>query len=39
MTVVEGVVRMNNNVDPDQPNFVGFVESGLDHTGKNNAQW
>jgi len=30
MTVVEGVVRMNNNVDPDQPNFVGFVESGLD---------
>jgi ABC-2 type transport system permease protein len=28
MTVVEGVVRMNNNVD--QPNFVGFVESGLD---------
>ena len=29
MTVVEGVVRMNNNVDLDQPNFVGFVESGL----------
>ena len=28
MTVVEGVVRMNNNVD--QPNFVGFVESGLE---------
>ena len=30
MTVVEGVVRMNNNVDLDQPNFVGFVESGLE---------
>ena len=30
MTVVEGVVRMSNNVDPDQPNFVGFVESGLE---------
>jgi ABC-2 type transport system permease protein len=30
MTVVEGFTRMNNNVDPDQPNFVGFVESGLD---------
>jgi ABC-2 type transport system permease protein len=29
MTVVEGVVRMNNNVDLDEPNFVGFVESGL----------
>jgi len=30
MTVVEGVVRMSNNADPDQPNFVGFVESGLE---------
>jgi len=30
MTVVEGVVRMNNNVDSDQPRFVGFVESGLE---------
>ena len=29
MTVVEGVVRMNSSTNPDEPRFVGFVESGL----------
>ena len=29
MTAVEGFVRMNNNTNPDEPGFVGFVESGL----------
>jgi len=29
MTAVEGFVRMASNTNSDQPNFVGFVESGL----------